>query len=73
VLDKDLGECLRRNLVDYWVMWTPHLPCLSPDMSEEIRLKKLLAAKKMLKKSQHRNSPGVPVRAKIKKKIKKWW
>jgi hypothetical protein len=39
-------------------------------MSEEIRLKKLAAAKKILKAFQHRNSPGVPAGAKKKKKKK---
>jgi hypothetical protein len=33
-------------------------------MGEEIRLKKLAAAKKMLRAFQHRNSPGVPEGAK---------
>jgi hypothetical protein len=39
-------------------------------MSEEIRLKKLVAAKKMLNAFQHRNSSGVPVGTNKKKKIK---
>jgi hypothetical protein len=39
-------------------------------MSEEVRLKKLAAAKKMLKAFQHRNSPGIPAGEKKNKKIK---
>jgi hypothetical protein len=46
-----------------------HLPYPSPAISKENRLKKLVAAGKMLKAFQHRNSPGVPEGEK-KKKIK---
>jgi hypothetical protein len=51
-------------------MWTHHLPLRRPAISEEIRLQKLAAAKKMLNAFQLRNSPRVPVGVKKKQKIK---
>jgi hypothetical protein len=70
VVDKDLGENLRRSSVDCGAMWTPHLPLLSPGISKEIRLQKLAVAKKMLNAFQHGSSPGFPIGAKKKPKIK---
>jgi hypothetical protein len=61
VVDKDLGENLRRSSVDCGAMWTPHLPLLSPGISKEIRLQKLAVAKKMLNAFQHGSSPGFPM------------
>jgi hypothetical protein len=38
------------------VMLPHHLPCLSPEMSEETRQKKLAVAKKRLREYQHRGT-----------------
>jgi hypothetical protein len=43
----------RRSLVDCWVILSQHLPCPSPNMSEEIRYNKLPAAKKLLKRFKY--------------------
>jgi hypothetical protein len=49
-------------------MWPPYLLCGSPDMTEEIRQRKLAVAKKILKAYQQRNSPDVSIGAKKTKK-----
>jgi hypothetical protein len=42
-------------------MWPPHLPRPSPDVTKEIKQRKLAAAKKMLREFQQRNGLGVPL------------
>ncbi|XP_042546110.1 golgin subfamily A member 2-like [Dipodomys spectabilis] len=52
-------------------MWPPHLPRPSARMSEQTRLKKLAAGKRLLEEYQRRNGPAGSAEPKRKKKTKK--